>query len=57
MTFLEIRHQAAGHPGQLADCAKCAETDPSRPAVRRRARAAARRRTAAVRSMTDRHAL
>jgi hypothetical protein len=56
MTFQQIRHQGAGHPGALADCAKCQTTDPNRPEVRRRVRAAARRRSAAVKSMTDRHA-
>ena len=52
MTFTEIRHQGAGHNGTAAQCAKCQATDPNRPEVNRKAKAAAARRTAAVKRHT-----
>jgi hypothetical protein len=54
-TMLELLHQGAGHPGTLADCAKCAAHDPNRAEVKRRARAAARRRSAALTKRLDQH--
>jgi hypothetical protein len=47
-TMLELLHHGANHPGAVADCPKCHQVDPARPEVNRRARAAARRRSAAV---------
>jgi hypothetical protein len=54
-TFLELYHNGAGHPGTVADCPKCHQVDPARPEVNRRARAASRRRSAAVKRTTDQH--
>jgi cytochrome c553 len=47
-TMLELLHHGANHLGAVTDCPKCHQVDPARPEVNRRARAAARRRSAAV---------
>lgn len=51
-TMLELYHQGASHPGTVADCPKCHQVDPARPEVNRRARAAARRRSANVKRLS-----
>lgn len=54
-TMLEMLHNGANHPGTVADCPKCHQVDPNRPEVNRRARAASRRRSAAVTRRLDQH--